>query len=333
MSLGEYCSVRKLFRQPFISLDALEGMTKLNKKRIKWLVDQVAKYGKKPKEIAPIYNISERRVQQLVKQFSETKKYPELNTARRPKTFLSEAQKEIIEKTYQETGLSSRLLYHELRRRELSVAKNKVYAHMKHKGLVLDEPKKQKKRKRCRYEWQHTGDMLHADFHRTSENHPHCIFWLDDASRKILSAGEFSQATKENAIATFKQAEKEMEKVGWQVLRVNTDRGSQFFANKGEDAQSGFQRYLEEKGIQFIPSRAHNPQTNGKVERRWKEYDKHRWRFNTLQEWVDWYNNRLTTALEIEQFQTPNKAFIQKLPNLFGFLWEKLENEFKTKKY
>ena len=308
-------------------------MTKLNKKRIKWLVDQVAKYDKKPKEIAPIYNISERRVQQLVKQFNETKKYPELDKNRRPKTFLSEAQKEIIEKTYQETGLSARLLYQELRRRGTSVAKNKVYAHMKHKGLVQDEPKKQKKRKRCRYEWSYTGDMLHADYHRTSEQHPYCIFWLDDASRKILSAGEFSQATKENAIFTFKQAEKEIEKVGWQVLRVNTDRGSQFFANKGEDAQSGFQRYLEERGIRFIPSKAHNPQTNGKVERRWKEYDKHRWRFNTLQEWVDWYNNRLTTALEIEQFQTPNKAFIQKLPNLFGFLWGQMENGFKTKKY
>jgi putative transposase len=296
-------------------------------------VDQVAKYDKLPREVASVYNLSERRVQQLVKQFNETKKYPELDKNRRPKTFLSEAQKEIIEKTYQETGLSARLLYQELRRRSISVAKNKVYAHMKHKGLVQDEPKKQQKRKRCRYEWPHTGDMLHADYHRTSEQHPYCIFWLDDASRKILSAGEFSQATKENAIVTFKQAEKEMEKVGWQVLRVNTDRGSQFFANKGEDAQSGFQRYLEEKGIRFIPSRAHNPQTNGKVERRWKEYDKHRWRFNTLQEWVDWYNNRLTTALEIEQFQTPNKAFIQKLPNLFGFLWGQLENEFKTKKY
>jgi putative transposase len=314
-------------------LDALQGMTKLNKKRIKWLVDQVAKYSKTPKEVAPVYNISERRVQQLVKQFNQTKKYPELNTTRRPKTLLSVAQKEAINRTYQETGLSPRLLYHELKRRDISVAKNKVYAYLKQEGLVRDEPKKQQKRKRCRYEWPHTGDMLHADYHRTSEQHPFCIFWLDDASRKILAAGEFEQATKENAIETFKLAEKEMENVGWHVLRVNTDRGSQFFANKGENAQSGFQKYLEGKGIKFIPSRVNNPQTNGKVERRWKEYDKHRWKFNTLQEWVDWYNNRLTTALEIEQFQTPNKAFIQKLPNLFGFLWGQLENGFKTKKY
>ncbi|MEK6950869.1 MAG: hypothetical protein AABX13_04065 [Nanoarchaeota archaeon] len=64
-------------------------MTKLNKRRIKWLVDQVAKHQKKPKEVASVYGISERRVQQLVKDYGKTKKYSELNPARRPKTRLS----------------------------------------------------------------------------------------------------------------------------------------------------------------------------------------------------------------------------------------------------
>ncbi|MBS3159380.1 hypothetical protein J4436_01195 [Candidatus Woesearchaeota archaeon] len=50
-------------------------MTKLNKKRIKWLVDQVVKFSKKPKEIASVYKITERRVQQLVHEYKKTKKY------------------------------------------------------------------------------------------------------------------------------------------------------------------------------------------------------------------------------------------------------------------
>jgi len=37
---------------------------------------------KKPSEIAPVYGISERWVQQLVKQYRETKKYPELKKNR-----------------------------------------------------------------------------------------------------------------------------------------------------------------------------------------------------------------------------------------------------------
>jgi len=35
---------------------------------------------------------------------------------------------------------------------------------------------------RCRYEREHSGSLLHGDWHRTTENHPYAIVWLDDAS-------------------------------------------------------------------------------------------------------------------------------------------------------
>ena len=48
-------------------------MTKLNKKRVKWLVDPVVKWGKLPKEAGCVYGVTPRRVQQLVKKYRETK--------------------------------------------------------------------------------------------------------------------------------------------------------------------------------------------------------------------------------------------------------------------
>ncbi|MBI1968705.1 transposase family protein [Candidatus Woesearchaeota archaeon] len=305
-------------------------MTKLNKKRIKWLVDQVAKYQKKPKEVASVYNLSERRVQQLVNFYEKTKKYPELNPARRPKTSLSLEQEQAIEKAYLESMLTPRMLYYELKRNGVSAPKNKIYGYMKSKGWVRSEPNKQKKRKRCRYEREHTGSLVHADYHRTTENDPHCIFWLDDACRRILSGGEFDSPNAENAIATFKVAEKKLVEFDCKIEQVNTDRGSAFVSNK-EEGTSKFQQYCEGRGIKVIPSRVKNPQTNGKVERRWQEYDKHRKRFATLKEWIDWHNNRLTTALDIEAYETPNTAFIRKLPNLLALFWRRVENEQKTK--
>ena len=181
------CRVLILFRQPFISRDDSPAMTKLNKKRIKWLVDQVTKHDKKPQEVASVYNVTERRVQQLVQEYKETKKYPELKEARRPKTSLTIEQEQLIELAYLETKLTPRLLYFELKRRGAYAPKNKIYSFMKSKGWVLGEPNKQKKRKRCRYERKYTGSLFHADYHRKDEDSPHCIFWLDDASRKILS--------------------------------------------------------------------------------------------------------------------------------------------------
>lgn len=306
-------------------------MTKLNKKRVKWLMDQVVKHGKKPKEVCSVYNLTERRVQQLAKHYKETKKYPELKHNRRPKTNLSPEQEHIIEIAYKETLLSPKLIYYEIKRRGAYSPKNKIYLFMKAKGWVKDEPNKQKKRKRCRYEREHTGSLVHADYHRTTENHPHAIFWLDDASRKILSAGEFENPNADNVIMTFKDTEEKFEAYNCKIMQVNTDRASVFVSNKNEST-SEFEKYCESKGIEVIPSRIKNPQTNGKVERRWYEYDRHRWKFSSLQEWVDWYNNRLTTALDIEHYETPNDAFIRKLPNLMALFWNLTENGTKIKK-
>ena len=123
---GFSCSVRKLFRQPFINTDELVFMTKLNNKRIRWLVNQIINKGKKPKELAKIYGITERRVQQLARAFKETKKYPELNKNRRPKTFLSDKQKQAIDSNYLKTKYTPRILYYELQRQDIPVPKNKI---------------------------------------------------------------------------------------------------------------------------------------------------------------------------------------------------------------
>ena len=121
--------------------------------------------------------------------YKKTGKMPELKKERRPRTCLSDEQKKAIDKTFDETKLSARLLYYELKARGNYTPKNKLYEYLKTKGHVAANPKKQKQRKRCRYERKHSGSLTHGDWHRTTENHPHCILWEDDASRRILAGG------------------------------------------------------------------------------------------------------------------------------------------------
>jgi hypothetical protein len=47
----------------------------------------------------------------------------------------------------------------------------------------------------------------------------------------------------------------------------------------------------------YIPSRRNNHQTNGKLERFWLEYDRHRFRFDTMEEFIVWCNNRMHRAV------------------------------------
>jgi transposase len=50
--------------------------------------------------MANTFDISSRRVEQYVKIFKETGKYPTLNKKRRPKVYLTEDQKNIIQQAY-----------------------------------------------------------------------------------------------------------------------------------------------------------------------------------------------------------------------------------------
>lgn len=116
-------------------------------------------------------------------------------------------------------------------------------------------------------------------------DHPHAIVWMDDASRYIFYGGEYAEATAEHSIETFLKVIEQSHLFNAFIKDVNTDRGSQFYSNH-PNSISKFQGFLEENGINHIPSRRNNPQTNGKVERFWYEYDKHRWRFETIEEFL-----------------------------------------------
>jgi len=54
-------------------------------------------------------------------------------------------------------------------------------------------------------------------------------------------------------------------------------------------------------------------QTNGKLERFHGSYDEHRFRFDCLERFVGWYNNRPHGALDLWEAESPNMAFVRRL--------------------
>lgn len=290
-------------------------MVKLTDKKIKWIVKQVANDGRDTDVIAKTQGVSRRRIQQLAKYYKETGKYPTLNMKRRPKSYLSDEQKEVIEKAYNECFLGARLLRHHIKRYyDINIPQNKIHQYLLRTELAGPNPNKQKKRKRCRYERDHSLSLVHADWSEYKDIK--LIAYEDDASRMILSLGEYEHATGENTIKTLKIAEKEALYYNAYIQEINTDRGSQFYANAGEKKKKGlseFEKYLKKQGIQHVPSKRNNPQTNGKMERWIQEYKKHRHRFSTAEEFKNWYNNRLHGSLRLEWGETPKEAFMRKM--------------------
>ena len=59
------------------------------------------------KEATQIYGVSVRRIQQIVKEYKERGEMPVLKKERRPKTHLTDGQKEIIENVWKETKVGA----------------------------------------------------------------------------------------------------------------------------------------------------------------------------------------------------------------------------------
>jgi putative transposase len=206
-------------------------MVKLTNKQIKYIINQVVKHKKSTKIMARLYGVSQRRIQQLVKIYKETGEYPELNPNRRPERHLTEKEKNIIEDAYKDSYLGARMLqYHIMKHYEVSIPHNKIHTYLKEKGHAHPDLKKQKKRKRCRYERKHSLSLIHADWFE--HDGKKVIAFQDDASRFILAIREFKHATGINTINILKEAREVAESFNGVILAINTDRGSQFYANK-----------------------------------------------------------------------------------------------------
>jgi len=290
-------------------------MSKLNNKKIRWSINQVIKRNHSCREISEIYDVSERWIQCLVKKYKDTNTYPIMNWKRRPKTYLTGEQKSLIDKGFSETFFGAMMLRHHIRvTYNVNIPQNKMHAYMVEKGYSIPNPKKQKQRKRCRYERDHSLSLLHADW--TEHLGKQIIGFEDDASRNMLSLMEFDNANTDNTIKAFKVAIKNLGELAPFIIAINTDRGTQFFGNKkgsGEEALHKFVEYLNSLGIKHIPSRVKNPQTNGKIERWFQEYKKHRNKFKSAEEFRVWYNNKIHGALKYRRGETPEKAFIKKI--------------------
>jgi len=211
-----------------------------------------------------------------------------------------------------ESDYGSEKIHFVMKQEGFSVSQHIIQRILNEEGLTEPCEKRRGQRKYVRYQWPISNYMWHCDWSEYEEEQ-HCAF-IDDRSRKIMAAGAFSNATKENTLFVFYQAVLMNETSPVIVL---SDKGSQFFANiknkQGERALSEFEQELTSIGIELWTSRRNHPQTNGKMEK-WFDTLKKRKRKHpqeTLQQFVKWYNEkRIHHALG---YKTPEQAYQENL--------------------
>ncbi len=92
-------------------------------------------------------------------------------------------------------------------RYKIRIPHNTIHKVMLEFGFAKDQESKQKRRKPwIRYEREHSLSAVHIDWHESKVNGKKLCSILDDASRKVLAAGEFDNATEENSLNVMKEA-------------------------------------------------------------------------------------------------------------------------------
>jgi len=269
--------------------------------------------GRSATQVARIQKISRQMVYKLVEKFQKegVKAYTAKQVGR-PRVEVNPGFVEKVVKIRSEDDYGSEKIHFVLKQQGCDVSQHIIQRILDERGLTEPCEKRRGQRKYVRYQWPISNYMWHCDWSELSDKQ-YCAF-IDDRSRKIMAAGEFSNATKENTSLVFYQSMLTNQVCPVIVL---SDKGSQFFANnknkKGERAISEFEKELKEIGIELWTSRRNHPQTNGKMEK-WFDTMKKRKRKHpdeTLPEFVKWYNeHRIHHALN---YRTPDEVYKEKL--------------------
>lgn len=289
---------------------------KLDQRKIHWIIRQKQK-GVTTKQIALDMKISRRRVQQIWKSYAEEGYDPILGESMgRPRKPFDEKEAKVIGEAYALYRFGARMLEPVVRKVfKIRISHNRIHMYLKAAGLAHDDPNKKKQRKWVRYERKHSLSAGHIDWHESGWSDLNVCVIIDDASRMILAGGEFRDINTKNSKLVVDQL---VERYWWlcPMRELIMDHGSEFGAHRVHDDgkwDSDFKQHLERYGIKPILAKVKHPQTNGKLERWFGEYQKHRLAFPSFEAFVEWYNNRPHGSLDFERLETPEEAFRRKM--------------------
>ncbi len=204
-------------------------------------------------EIARDVKVSQRRVQQIIKEYKETKQEPvSSEKVGRPRNPYLQNEADVIRVAHARCRFGARMLETVIRKQfKICISHNRIHMYLKAEGLAQENLKKQKRRKWVRYERKHS---LSAGHEWDGTGVKVCVI-LDDASRMVLAGGEFTEINTENSILIIDQL---VDKFWWlcPLRELILDHGSEFGAHRIHDDGSwnGFSENTSSIGQLFIHS-------------------------------------------------------------------------------
>lgn len=271
---------------------------------------RVLNEGSSKYQVRKIAGITKQRVYQVWNAYWRTGEPPTLgkHVGRPPRPILDE-ERELVQKAYTRYRVSADLLERLIERdSHIHLPHNHIHRILVELGIAKPLGKKVVRKKEwIRYERRHSLTAVHIDWHQRPYDGPWVFAVEDDASRKLLALVEGRPPTTESSIYGM-----ELALLQGRIRQCIMDHGAQFLSNTG--GNSVFQAFLAKHSIKPIICRIKHPQSNGKVEKWFNTYERHRDAFSTVEEFITWYNDvRPHRSLNLEVLETPEMAFQRKM--------------------
>lgn len=275
---------------------------KLDKEKVKFIVNKLGN-GLTAYDLSRLYKVSISRVYQIKRKATISGGYPEIGKdVGRPRKPIPDYEASSINECFKEFKLSASLLRPIIKSKYgIDINHNRIHRILTESGFVKQMEKKIRKKPWVRYERDHSLTAVHMDWLEDLERGVWVCAVLDDASRMILAYGEFENATAENTVLLLSKALEY-----GKIRELITDQGPQFTSDL-------LKEFCQSNNIHQIFGRINHPQTNGKIERWFGLYRQKRHMFDSLKEFVYWYNHiKPHLSLNFEELETPAQAFRRK---------------------
>ncbi len=253
-------------------------------------------------DLAKMFNVTPRRIQQIIKESSED------DQGKKKSAEITSDVASEIEELWNAYKIGSRTIYYLLKSKGRNISYYQVYNFMKEKKMVKQ---KQSRANKSMYDAQNRPlSNILMDYHQTRLDYPYAIVCVDQATKKVLSITESRKITKDVMESTINNLSFFHDKTDIKIDKLILRSGILTILYGATDLKFS----IRKKGIENVESDKNGGKVHLALSKFWQSYDKFRWTFENSADFVYWYNNRPVMKSD-NRVTTPNQIMEQYLVN------------------